>query len=205
MICLKSNRWHDICFEKYINQTAMKKLFIILTTIMVMSSCATTKEAKLARSDSRKDKKLAEKEAVKTAVESKRFIIKFDRLYFTHGGIADLVPTANYIIIDGDNAIINTAYLGRQFSGVWPVIAINMKGKSKNYSLTNNPSKGTYTIKMDVLNGKANTFDVNLSIGESGVCHVSVSSLMIDMVNYTGHIVPIEPKKDGPDSKSMVI
>ena len=183
----------------------MKKLFIILTTIMVMSSCATTKEAKLARSDSRKDKKLAEKEAVKTAVESKRFIIKFDRLYFTHGGIADLVPTANYIIIDGDNAIINTAYLGRQFSGVWPVIAINMKGKSKNYSLTNNPSKGTYTIKMDVLNGKANTFDVNLSIGESGVCHVSVSSLMIDWVNYSGHIVPIEPKKVNPDQKGMVI
>jgi len=182
----------------------MKKLFIIITTFMVMSSCATTNQAKLSRIEARKDKKLAEQASVRQAVESKRFIIKLDRLYFTHGGMADLIPTANYIIIDGDNAIINTAYLGRQYS-IWPVIAINMKGKSKNYSLTNNPSKGTYIIKMDVLNGKANSFDVNLSIGDSGLCHVSVSSLMIDWVDYSGHIVPIEPKKDGPDPKSMVI
>ena len=56
----------------------MKKLFIIITTFMVMSSCATTNQAKLSRIEARKDKKLAEQASVRQAVESKRFIIKLD-------------------------------------------------------------------------------------------------------------------------------
>jgi len=182
----------------------MKKLFIILTTFMVMSSCATTNQAKLSRIEARKDKKLAEQASVRQAVESKRFIIKLDRLYFTHGGMADLIPTANYIIIDGDNAIINTAYLGRQYD-IWPIMAINMKGKSTNYSSKNISSRGIYEIRMDVTNGKTAKFDVYLSIGENGSCNISVSSLRIDYVNYSGHIVPIEPKTVVSDQKSMVI
>ena len=182
----------------------MKKLFIILVTLMVISSCATTKEAKLARIEDRKEKKIAEQASVKDAVESKRFIIKFDRIYFTRGGIADLVPTANYLIIDGDKAIINTAYVGRQYD-IWPIMAINMKGKSLNYAVKKISSRGIYEIKMDVTNGKSANFDIYLSIGESGACNVSVSSLRIDNVNYSGHIVPIEPKKVVEDQKGVMI
>ena len=46
----------------------------------------------------------------------RRFIIKFDRLYISHGGTIDLIPKANYIILDGDKVIISAAYVGRQYS-----------------------------------------------------------------------------------------
>lgn len=182
----------------------MKKLFIILVTLMVITSCATTNEAKLSRIEGRKDKKLAEQASVKQAVESKRFIIKFDRIYFLRGGMVDLIPTANYIVIDEDKAIINTAYVGRQFD-IRPITAINMKGKSLNYTVKDISSRGIYEIKMEVANGKATKFDLNLSIGENGSCNVSVSSLMIDNVNYSGHIIPMEPKKVIPDQNHIMI
>ena len=62
--------------------TAMKKLFIIISTLMVISSCATNKEANSSRIELRNEKKLAEQAIVKKAVESRRFIIKLERLYF---------------------------------------------------------------------------------------------------------------------------
>ena len=58
---------------------------------MVLSSCAATKETKSARIELRNEKKLAEQAMVKKAVESKRFIIKLDKLYFSRGGIVDLL------------------------------------------------------------------------------------------------------------------
>ena len=82
----------------------MKKILFLISTLMVISSCSTTREAKSSRIESRKEKNLAEQVMIRKAVESRRFIIKFDRIYFSYGGIVDLVPRANYIIVDGEKA-----------------------------------------------------------------------------------------------------
>lgn len=174
-----------------------------MTSLLVITSCATTKEAKLARAELRNEKKLAEQEIVKKAVESKRFIIKLDRLYFSNGGRIDLMPRANYIIVDGNNAIISAAYLGRQ-NEIKPIAAINLIGKTKNYQLTSFVSKGRYDIKMEVDNGK-NSFDVYLRINKNGTCNASFNTLRIDLVNYTGHLVPIKDKKNLPLKDSNII
>ncbi|MCX6321033.1 MAG: DUF4251 domain-containing protein [Bacteroidia bacterium] len=181
----------------------MKKLFYIIMILMVMSSCMTTKEAKSTRIELRKNKNLAEQTVIKKAVESRRFIIRFDRVYYSHGGRVDLVPRANYIIIDGDRAIISAAYLGRQYG--MPIAAIDMIGKSMNYELSNDSSDGAYKIKMDVGRGGDNSFDVNLTISKNGFCNVSVSSLRIDFVRYSGRIVPIKDKINIPLQESIVI
>ena len=127
---------------------------------------------------------------VKSAVEEKRYIIKLNRLYFTRGGQVDLIPRANFIIIDGEKAIISTAYLGRQYD-IKPIAAINMRGKADDYALTNNISKGSYDVKMKVNNGRNTSFDVYLNIGKSGNCTVSVSSLKIESIRYAGYLEPI--------------
>jgi len=182
----------------------MKKIFIIITTLMAISSCTTTKEAKSSRVELRKEKKLVEQAVVKQAVESKRFIIKFDRLYLLYGGIIDLIPRANYIIIDGEKAIINTAYLGRQYD-IMPIAGINLFGKAMNYELTNKLSKGSYEIKMKVKNEGSNSFDVYLTISKNGNCSASINSLKINNINYSGYVVPISDNTYNPVQNGNII
>lgn len=191
-------------FELFITKyNAMKKLSIIIMTVMLISSCTTTKEAKSSRIEDRKEKKIAEQEMVRQAVESKRFIIKLDKLYFAHGGMIYLMPRANYIIIDGEKAIISAGYLGRQYD-IRPIAGINIRGKLMNYELTNDPSKNEYTIKLEAGNGR-NSFDVYLRIGKNGYCSASVSSLRIDYVSYSGQIVPIKEKQTVPNQSDEII
>jgi hypothetical protein len=172
---------------------SMKKLFILFISLMVMSSCTTTKEAKSSRVELRKGKKLADQVMVKNAVDSKKYIIKFERIYFSYGGIIELIPRANFMIIDGEKAILNTAYMGRQYD-IKPIAAINIRGRATDYSVTNNLSKGSYEIKMKVSNAGSSTFDVFIRISKDGYCSASVSSLKIDNVRYSGSLVPITDK-----------
>jgi hypothetical protein len=172
-----------------IKYNAMKKLFLIITTMVIISSCSTTKEAKSSRIESRNDKKLATQEIIKNAVESRRFIVKLDRLFLSYGGTVQLVPRANYIIVDREKGIISTAYFGRQYA-FKPIAAINMFGKTMDYEITNNTAKGAYKIKLKVADG-GTSFDVYLDISKSGSCSASISSLLITNLSYSGHVVPI--------------
>jgi hypothetical protein len=171
----------------------MKKLFVLIISLMVMSSCTTTKEAKSSRVELRKGKKLADQALVKNAVDSKRYIIKFDRIYFSYGGIIELIPRANFMIIDGEKAILNTAYLGRQYD-IKPIAAINIRGRAIDYAVTDDLSKGSFEVKMKVRNAGSTTFDVFIRISKNGYCSASVSSLKIDNVRYAGYLVPITDK-----------
>jgi hypothetical protein len=175
----------------------MRKLSIIIMSLVVMSSCSTTKEAKTSRAEIRNEKKLVEQSMVKNAVETRRYIIKLDRLYFNHGGIASLLPRANFIIIDGDKAIISTAYLGRQYD-IKPIAGINMRGRAVDYALTNNTSKGSYDIKVTVRNGRTASFDLYINVSKNGYCNASVSSLKIDNIRYSGYLVPISDRINTP-------
>jgi hypothetical protein len=169
----------------------MKKLFTIIITLVVISSCSTTKEAKSTKAEARIQKKAIEQAVVKNAVESKRYIIKFNRLFYTYGGIVDLIPRANYLIVDGERAILSTAYLGRQFD-VKPIAAINMRGRAADYSVTDNQSKGNYEVKLKVVNQGTVSFSVYINISKSGTCTASISSLKIDNIRYSGFLVPIQ-------------
>jgi len=171
----------------------MKKLFVLIISLVVLGSCTTTKEAKLSRAELHKEKKLVDQALVKNAVESKRYIIKFDRIYLPYGGIIELMPRANYLIIDREKAILNTAYLGRQYD-IKQIAAINIRGRAMNYAETDNLSQGSYEIKLKLENGGFNSFDVSIRISKNGYCSASVSSLKINNVTYDGYLVPIIDK-----------
>jgi hypothetical protein len=161
-----------------------------------MLSCSSSKE-----SNSGKD------ELVKNAVESRKYIIKLERLYSNHGAFFDLRPRSNYIIIDGDKAIISTAYIGRQLD-IRPIAAISMSGRAEDYEVISKQSKGSYEVKVRV-NGGSNSFLVYLTISKNGKCNASVSSLRIDNVRYTGYLVPIPEKypeivPTPPDEENMI-
>jgi hypothetical protein len=174
----------------------MKKLFIILVFPIVLSSCMTSKDATSSRAELRKEKKLTTQLLVKTAVDSRKYIIKLDRLYFSHGGMIELVPRANFIIVDGDRAVISTAYLGRQWD-IRGIAGIDIRGSAKDYEVTSKLSKGSYEIKLKVANGGSTSFDVYLTISKNGSCNASVSNIKIDNIRYSGYLVPIsdDPNK----------
>ena len=181
----------------------MKKILFILTTLMVISSCSTTREAKSSRVELRKEKNLAEQTMIKKAVESRRFIIRFDRIYFSYGGMADLVPRANFIIVDGEKGIISTAYLGRQYD-IRPIAGITVRGKTIKYELKDDSRKGKYELDMKI-NNQADSFDIFLTIGANGSCNATLSSIRIDNVRYSGQIVPIKEKKVYLPEKGLII
>lgn len=181
----------------------MKNILFIITISLGIISCGTTRDSGLSRAEQRTEKKLAEQQIVKKAIESRRFIVKLDKLYFSHGGMIELMPRANYIIVDGNKSIISAAYLGRQYE-IKPIAALNLFGKTKTYELTNHVSNGNYEIKMQVDNG-TNIFDVYLSISKNGFCRASFNTLMIDNVSYAGHIVPIKDKVKIPLQDTRII
>ncbi len=168
----------------------MKKILFIVTTLLVISSCAATRETNSSRHELRKEANLAKQTIIRKAVETRKFIIRFDRIYFSHGGLVDLVPRANYMIVDGEKAIINTAYLGRQYD-IRPISGINMRGRTTEYNLEDDSSRGKYKLNMKV-NNRSDSFDVFLTIGLDGSCNVSMSNIRIDNVRYSGHIVPLK-------------
>lgn len=168
------------------NYHAMNKLYILLFFSLLMASCSSTKDA----GTSAKDAGASSDEMVKSAVEARRYIIKFDRLYANHGAQFELFPRSNFIIIDGERAVISTMYVGAQYD-IKPIAAFNMRGIAEDYQLTSKPSKGSYDIQLRMTNGNGTTFKVYLSVSKKGYCNASVSGLKTDNVRYSGRLVPI--------------
>lgn len=100
-----------------------------------------------------------------------------------------LRPRSNYLIVDGDKAIIRAAYLGRQYS-FRPIAGININGRAANYEAVKKEPKEKYRISMEVEN-EGVQFDVDLTISGSGTVSASVNSLKISSARYSGHLEPI--------------
>lgn len=182
----------------------MKKILFILFLPVILYSCNTSREAASSRSELKSEKKKLDALLVKNAVESRKYILKFNRIYGYYGTMIDLVPRSNYIIVDGEKAIINTAYVGRQWD-IRPIAAINMRGRAVDYSVISKTDKGSFDIKMKVNNGRSVAFDVFITINKNGYCSASVSGMKIESIRYTGFLVPItEKNKKVPTEGDMI-
>ena len=170
----------------------MKRVVIILTSVIILASCTVSREGGISLREQRKERKLAEQEMIKKAVEKKRFIVKLERFYPAHGGIINLYPKYNYIVVDGEKAIINAAYFGRQYD-LQPIAGFNMKGRTISYEADPDYERGLYEITMQVSNER-NSFNVDLKIGSDGNCTASITNAKTDFVRYRGYIVPIKDK-----------
>lgn len=177
----------------------MKKLVFIGLIPLLITACSTTKEAGISRAEKRQIAKAAELATVKKAVESRRYIIKMDRIYMPGGGWVDLVPRRNYIIVDGELASISLGYVGGSFGR--PIAGINLNGQATKYKLESNEAKGVYNVNMEV-KFQNTRFDLYLSIGSGGRCNVSINNSYIQTVNYTGRLVPVNESVSGNPEKT---
>jgi Domain of unknown function (DUF4251) len=176
-------------FEPYkLNYIAMKKFIFLLSLVFLFSACSSTKEMSSTRADNRKLKKLAEQAEIKKAVESRKFFIRVNRLNTMGGGTWYLVPSSNFLILNGEIASISLGYMGRSF-GIHRITGINLNGHTINYKMESNDTKGVYKIQMTVIYG-SDKFDVYLTIGNSGTCTISINNAYIQTVSYTGNLIP---------------
>jgi len=181
----------------------MRMLILVLTGIGILASCATSNVQESSKSEAKSVKNAAEQAQIQQAVENRRFIIKFDRLYNSYGGMVELIPKANYIILDGDRVVISAAYVGRQYN-YRPIKGIDMVGRAVTFELKNNTSRGLYEIRMKVKNDK-NSFDVFLTISKDGYCNTALTSYRIDHVRYTGNFIPLIPKEPRAVPEDMLL
>ena len=174
----------------------MKKIVFIIVISLLISGCSTTKEAHISKVEKRQSTKIAEQAVIKKAVESRRYIIRMERIYLINGGFMELVPKNNYIIVDGGAASVSLGYVGRSFA-TRPISGINFNGQTSKYNLESNEVKGTYNIKMEV-SYKNDKFDLYFNIGSDGYCNVSLNNANIQTVNYYGQLIPIGGPLPGP-------
>ena len=167
----------------------MKKILFILAVAIVVASCTTSKEATAGRQEQRKEKKLAEQTAIKQAIESRRYIIKVNRINMGTGGFAQLIPRLNYIIVDGEITSVSLGYLGRSY-GSRRITGLNFNGHTIKYELLSKETKGMFEVNMKVAKGN-DSFNFYITISPSGSCTFSVTNQFIQTVTYYGDVVPV--------------
>jgi len=174
----------------------MKNILFLLAITVMISSCTATKDTTASTTTTRSEKKIAAQTALKQAVESRRYIVKVNKLYTPHGFPADLVPKFNFIIVDGEIASVSLAYMGGSYGGRG-ITGINFNGHTVKYEMVNDQAKGKYNISMKVAKG-ADTFDIYITIQQSGYCTVSINNILIQSASYRGQVVPVTAASNKP-------
>jgi hypothetical protein len=180
----------------------MKNIVLFLSIAYLISACLPSKDINLSRAENRKLKRLTEQAEIKKAVESRRYIIRVDRL-FTRGAIIEMVPSANFVIVNGGIASVSLGYSGGNFGGR-KITGINMNGRTTSYKMETNDSKGLYKIQMSVIYG-SDKFDMFLTIGTNGDCNISLNNSYIQTVTYTGKLIPLAAPAVVPADKNSRI
>jgi hypothetical protein len=182
-----------------LNTINMKKIAFIVSALFLLTACSSTKDMSSNKSESKKNKKLAEIEDIKKAIESRKFVIKVDRIYMTGGGNEHMKPDANFFILNGEIASISLGYIGRSYTSR-PISGINVNGQTISYEMESDQAKGKYEIRMVVKN-KSDKFDVYLTIGNEGFCSLSLNNAYIQSVRYSGNLIPLYQYKYIPVDK----
>ena len=162
------------------------KSLTIFTTIalsLFLFSCSAT--TKLERSELAALKG----EEIKTALDSQKFVIRLDETSTRRGGRILLSPSYNYLVINGEKARMNLAYVGRSMD-VRGISGINMIGEVTERSLAQK-KKGRILLSL-TLEQENDAFDVNIDVGKNGICDVSVYHPRLDPIRYRGEMTRLK-------------
>jgi len=170
-----------------------KKIILLLIVIIVgAASCSVSKESNSLKAEQRKAERLAAQLEVRKAIESRRFVLKMDKIILPDGLMIDLVPRNNFIIINGEIISVSLGYMGRSF-GTRQITGINFNGRTGRYIMNNDTSKGIYNIQVEAITPNKDKFDIYMTLGDNGYCSASVNNPYIQSVSYRGIIVPLSP------------
>ncbi len=156
-------------------------IYYFAVILLVAVSCSSSRPTALERDQARALKR----EQIRESLEAGKYMLAINRILPTHGPNMDLVPDRNYIIIDGNVARVNLAYIGRSYD-IRGISGITMTGKIVEKSVRYN-NRGNYEVTMVVKNNNE-SFTFNISVGTGGNCQVNVTNPRIDFARYQGSI-----------------
>ena len=159
----------------------MQKYLVVIAILVLASGCSSTKKT----SEQRAEAKAIKQQEIVQAIENNNYVVKARSLYTGRNTYLNLRPDHNYIVINGNMARVNLAYVGRSFS-TRPITAINLSGRIEGMSISLK-KKGSRLIKFSVEeNGEK--FDIYLHASRSGDCKIDVINPRIDNISYVGRI-----------------
>jgi len=173
----------------------MKSTALLFTILVLITACSSTKNvsssqtAGNSRTEIRKLKKQAEQAEIKKAIESRKYVIRVNRLYTVGGGSVEMIDRSNFLIVNGEITSISLGYMGRS-SGIRPITGINLNAHTSSYHMEDNETKGGYNIQMSVKYG-SDKFDVYLTVGRDGNSNITINNAYIQSVSYSGSLEPL--------------
>ncbi len=168
----------------------MKKIVILSLISLFIVSCNAGKEGAQVRRENKIAEKALQAESTAKSVESRKFVLRMDRMYASKGGMFYLVPRRNYLIIDDYKAKMSLAYVGRSYD-VRGIAGINMTGETERYEVIRKNDKGVYEINMSLKQG-ATKFDLFLTVYDNGNCFLSLNNGRIESVRYSGTLAAMK-------------
>ena len=127
--------------------------------------------------------------AIKNMIEDQKFVLEATNLYDKYGQIYPVSSNLNFIVVNGDQAIIqigSPAGMGRNGVG-----GITVDGRVTKFEMKSNDKKGNYQARINVMSSVGN-FDVLLNVGSTYNASADIRSNHPQRIRYQGKLVPLD-------------
>lgn len=156
-------------------------IYILFIVIVVTGSCASSGDL----ASSREVRKSIKQENIRKAIESQQMIINVNRLQSRRGGMMEMNPELNFLIINNNRTRVSLGYVGRSYTSR-PIAAINLEGEIYSRDI-NKKGNGSYDIRYE-LGQKNAKFIVNMTVSVNGYVSLRITNPRIDFVRYSGKL-----------------
>lgn len=143
----------------------MKKVLLLITTIMMFGACATLTPEQKAEKEAKKAAEDAVNQALfleaKQALTDRDFVLEADRVEFKRGNFVYVTPTTNFVSMKDGRATVQLAFNGARL-GPNGLGGITVEGSASNVKM-NTDKKGNVTFSM-MVQGVGISANVTLSM-----------------------------------------
>jgi len=135
--------------------------------------------------------KSAEVSSIEILLNSKNFEFIANTMIPMSGGTKNLVGSNYSITFTPEMIISNMPFYGRAYSGAAMSRDRGMRFKGKPENFTINKNEKNFEVNATV-NGKADTYFISITVGDSGFANLSISSSDRAVISYQGEIIKIQ-------------
>ena len=174
----------------------MKKLALIFLTFAFILPLSAQEEGSLSKREQRKlakEERKAEKakeeeriaKLVEYMAENQQFVLEANMLFDKYGQSFPVHSNINFVAVDSTEGVVqigSNSYIGSNGVG-----GVTLEGSVNNYEYKENEKKGYYTISYS-LTTSLGTYDVFMTMNESGTADATVRGNFGGSIRYTGKV-----------------
>lgn len=165
----------------------MKRIVLIFLAIG-LTLAAVAQDSKETKKERKQRERKEAAAAMNKFLNGKEFVLEANNLYDRYGQIYQVQSNLNFIMVDGDQAILQLG--SNNTIGSNGVGGVTIDGKVTKYDLKANKKRGTFSLTMHIASSAGN-YDVRLTTGPSGNAQATVSSSFSGRIRYSGDLMPL--------------